>query len=271
MSYNQKQKYFVLLASLITFIGLCSCQQKPANLALLNASPVTPATRPLLAPAYGLLQPGTTRYVNLEKPQAEPLTITIAPDDRFGGSVSRTLNDQRIEYLGISKRGNTVMHASTDIKRGTTTIFPTPLILASASQPPLQPAHQEVPAQLVDSESIKKVEAHGIGRRTAVYEGSCVIETNQGPITTQQIRTMFRADLSIAQARYTGLIFVANQPQPGIVAMVLTEELRVFGIPMRSESGTYLREDLVVRPTTAPSSPNADSTRATNESNASSG
>ena len=261
----------MLLASLGAFIGLCSCQQQPANLALLNASPVTPATRPLLASAYGLLQPGTTRYVNLEKPQAEPLTITIAPADRFGGSVSRTLNNQRIEYLGTSKRGNIVMYASTDVKRGTTTIFPTPLIMASASQPPLQPVLQEVPARLVDSESIKKVEAHGIGRRTAVYEGSCLIETNQGPITTQQIRTVFRADLSIAQARYTGLIFVANQAQPGIVALVLTEELRVFGILMRSESGTYLREDLVVPPATALSPPNADSTRATNEESSSSG
>ncbi len=247
-----------LVSALVSFsllAVLCGCQKPSGNLQILNVGPVTPATRPLPAAAYGLLTPGTTRYINLENRSAAPLVITIAESTLFGGTISRTLNEQRVEYLGTCRQGNIVMYASSDVERQTTTLFPTPLIMASAALPPLQPSLQEVPATLVKTKDIDHVQAHGIGRRTAMYEGSCVLQTSKGPITTQKVYTDFKADLSVAQARYTGLIFTYDEPQPGIVALVLGEQLRVFGITIRSGRGIYLREDLLLPEVSSPSTP----------------
>jgi hypothetical protein len=184
------------------------------------------------------LEPGEWVFA----PQAsDEQTITWSREqaDRFGASIALHRGERRTEFWQPTDDDGVAMPASIDHEKTALTRFEPPLVLTPTELEPGDSFTAESDMRVLDAENTDHQRESGTATRTIEYADVERIRTSQGTFTAARIEVQFTADLNLAEASNQHTYWVV--PGRGIVALKLSETIRVLGLKQRPREQTLVR------------------------------
>lgn len=155
------------------------------------------------------------------------LTYHASKTDQFNATMSIAEGDLRTQFLRNDEHGNIMMTAVIDHKENVISLFEPPMVIAYNELEAGKARTSKSTMRVVDAKDQSKQRESGKATRTIKYDGDQRIRTPLGEFVAKRVEVKFRADLNLADATETSMIYLV--PEKGIIAEQVLEKRKILG------------------------------------------
>ena len=213
---------FILMALILA----AGCSAPPV------AAPVEgellPGSGPLRTEGLLLLRAARWTYERDDGSEIAPFIYERQSTDQYQAEWRTIEGDLRESFWRVDpETGNLLLTAVIDHKDNSIARFNPHLPILYPVMQPGEMHEVEVRMVVLTMDASPRVREQGTARRTIIYEGDQEITTPAGRFMSHRLRVEFRANLRLANAVTSSVIYVV--PRLGIVAEETEELIRVLG------------------------------------------
>lgn len=233
----------MIVAATLTVAAGCADRTTPSPFEVVATTGRSATVAATDVDSYPTGGPATLRYRPVEGVGAAT-TVVTEPSDRFGSTWSvteRTGDTERTEYRDLDDDGNVVLLATAEPSDRAISIFTPPLVVAPRQLPGGAAETQVVDIRVVDIANVDRVREQGRVTQTIEHAGGQTIGVGGDLIDVACLSVRFEADLRMADARTTTLLYV--EPGRGVVAIDRTKSISILGLPGREQRRLLVRDD----------------------------